>query len=143
MNSYTDFSAIDRHVGGRIKLRRLEIGYSQQDLAKRLGVSYQQVQKYEKGSNGVRASSLWVTAKALKAPVPYFYKGLKNDNTNESEQSIIAAASAADLEFIKNYLALEKPLQKSAHHLVRALSKNKAPLLDKERPQIPRRNRHQ
>jgi transcriptional regulator with XRE-family HTH domain len=65
----------DFHVGRRVRLRRLEIGVSQQKLGEHLGVSFQQVQKYEKGINRISASGLQQIAKLLDAPVSYFFEG--------------------------------------------------------------------
>jgi transcriptional regulator with XRE-family HTH domain len=65
---------IDVHVGNRVRLRRLRIGMSQEKLAERLGLTFQQVQKYEKGSNRVSASRLFEMAEILGVPVQYFYE---------------------------------------------------------------------
>ena len=67
---------VDRHVGLRIRMRRKEIGVSQERLAESLGITFQQVQKYERGANRVSASKLWEIAAALKTGVGYFYEGL-------------------------------------------------------------------
>jgi len=69
-------SPIDVHVGLRIKLRRKELKISQERLADRIGVTFAQVQKYERAGNRVSASRLWEIARALKAPVAYFFEGL-------------------------------------------------------------------
>jgi transcriptional regulator with XRE-family HTH domain len=68
-------NAIDVEVGGRIKLKRKLQGMSQQTLAEALGISFQQVQKYEKGVNRVGASRLSQIATALDVPVSYFFEG--------------------------------------------------------------------
>jgi transcriptional regulator with XRE-family HTH domain len=67
---------IDRHVGSRIRLRRTELGISQEKLAESIGLTFQQVQKYERAANRVSASKLWDVARALKTTVAYFYEGL-------------------------------------------------------------------
>ena len=64
---------IDRHVGARIRDLRLALGMSQETLGGAIGVSFQQVQKYEKGSNRVSASRLWRIGKVLGAPVQAFF----------------------------------------------------------------------
>lgn len=66
---------VDRHVGLRIRLRRQTLGLSQERLAKVLGVSFQQVQKYERAANRVSASVLWRAAEALGVSPSYFYDG--------------------------------------------------------------------
>lgn len=67
---------VDRHVGLRIRLRRKELGVSQERLAESIGLTFQQVQKYERAANRVSASKLWEMARALKTSVAYFYEGL-------------------------------------------------------------------
>jgi len=67
---------VDRHVGLRIRLRRKELGFSQERLAEALGLTFQQVQKYERAANRVSASKLWETARALSTSISYFYEGL-------------------------------------------------------------------
>ena len=69
-------SPVDAHVGSRIRLRRKLLGLSQQQLAERLGLTFQQVQKYERGVNRVSASKLYETALVLNAPVTHFFEGL-------------------------------------------------------------------
>src|SRR5262249_30125521 len=66
----------DRHVGLRIRLRRKELGISQERLAESIGLTFQQVQKYERAANRVSASKLWEVARALNTSVTYFYEGL-------------------------------------------------------------------
>ena len=67
---------VDRHVGLRIRMRRKELGVSQEKLAEALGLTFQQVQKYERAANRVSASKLYEIARALDTSVSYFYEGL-------------------------------------------------------------------
>lgn len=69
-------NSIDRHVGTRLRLRRSLLGMSQTDLGKKLGVTFQQIQKYERGTNRIGASRLFSVANALEVPISYFYEGL-------------------------------------------------------------------
>lgn len=64
---------IDVHVGARVKLRRMIMGMSQESLGKALGLTFQQIQKYEKGVNRVGASRLFELSRLLEVPVQYFY----------------------------------------------------------------------
>ncbi|NND50681.1 MAG: helix-turn-helix transcriptional regulator [Rhizobiales bacterium] len=64
---------IDRHVGGRVRLQRTLVGMSQEQLGDKLGVTFQQVQKYEKGSNRISASRLWQISRILGTPVSFFF----------------------------------------------------------------------
>jgi transcriptional regulator with XRE-family HTH domain len=70
---------VDRHVGLHIRMRRKALGISQERLAESLGLTFQQVQKYERGANRVSASKLWEIARALRTNVSYFYEGLESE----------------------------------------------------------------
>jgi transcriptional regulator with XRE-family HTH domain len=75
-----DPNFVDRHVGNRVRMRRLLVGMSQEKLGELLGITFQQVQKYEKGSNRVSASRLYQIARVLGVPVQFFYDELKDDD---------------------------------------------------------------
>ena len=66
---------IDKHVGNRVRMRRLMLNMSQTKLADALGLTFQQVQKYEKGANRIGASRLQHTSQILGVPVEYFFEG--------------------------------------------------------------------
>ena len=70
---------VDVHVGARIRLRRQVLKMSQERLGDQLGVTFQQVQKYERGTNRVGASRLWRLSQVLEVPVSYFFDGLTNE----------------------------------------------------------------
>jgi len=76
MNDERAANAIDRKLGQRVRSRRLEVGMSQERLAELLGVTFQQVQKYEKGVNRIAASRLYDISAALEMPVSRFFEGL-------------------------------------------------------------------
>jgi transcriptional regulator with XRE-family HTH domain len=71
-----DPNYIDVHVGSRIRVRRQLINMSQERLGELLGITFQQVQKYEKGTNRISASRLFYTAKTLGVPIQFFFEGL-------------------------------------------------------------------
>ena len=71
---------VDRHVGARVRERRIMLGLTQQQLADLLGVTYQQAHKYERGINRVSAGRLYEVAQVLNVPVGYFFDGLEDDN---------------------------------------------------------------
>src|SRR5437763_1573395 len=75
--------AVDAHVGQMIRLRRKALGLSQQGLAGWLGLTFQQVQKYERGANRVSASTLWSLAELLRCEVSFFFEGLPNSERRE------------------------------------------------------------
>lgn len=74
---------VDRHVGARLRVARLQKKMSQECLARAAGVTFQQMQKYEKGDNRVSASRLWMIAQTLALPVSFFFEGLPEDLTGE------------------------------------------------------------
>jgi transcriptional regulator with XRE-family HTH domain len=77
-----DPNYVDVHVGSRIRMRRQLIGMSQEKLGELLGITFQQVQKYEKGANRISASRLYYTAKILGVPVQFFYDDLPGAEEN-------------------------------------------------------------
>jgi transcriptional regulator with XRE-family HTH domain len=66
---------IDKHVGSRVRMRRMMITMSQEKLGERLGITFQQIQKYEKGSNRIGASRLQQISSVLGVPVSFFFEG--------------------------------------------------------------------
>ena len=77
---------IDVHVGGRIRTQRLFLGVTQQMLANQLGLTFQQVQKYERGSNRVSASMLAAIADVLQVPISHFFRGYVADESTLSAE---------------------------------------------------------
>jgi transcriptional regulator with XRE-family HTH domain len=77
---------IDVHVGKRIRMRRLFLGMNQESLANALGLTFQQVQKYEGGANRVSASRLSAMGEILSVPISFFYHGLQVDDVLESPE---------------------------------------------------------
>lgn len=83
-----DANPIDVHVGKRIRLRRKVLGMSQEQLAEKLGLTFQQVQKYERGMNRVGASRLWDLSVVLDAPIIFFFHGLTKEQLENSPAAI-------------------------------------------------------
>ena len=79
---------VDIYVGSRLKLRRLIIGISQKKMAEKLGITFQQVQKYENGINRISASRLWDISKLLKVQVEYFFDGMNESIQAQSPRSL-------------------------------------------------------
>jgi len=75
---------IDVHVGNRVRLRRTLLGMSQEKLGSLLGLTFQQVQKYERGTNRVGASRLWDIANVLNVPISFFYEDMSKDTESLS-----------------------------------------------------------
>lgn len=78
---------IDKHVGNRIRLRRTLLGLSQEKLASLLGLTFQQIQKYERGVNRVGASRLWDIAQVLEVQIGFFYEDMDITTANQSPMS--------------------------------------------------------
>ena len=87
---------VDLHVGQRLRIGRKLAGLSQEQLAERLGVTFQQVQKYEKGTNRISASRLFGAARLLSVPVSFFFEGLATSDT-QSENVIPMTRDEHDL----------------------------------------------
>ena len=100
-------SPIDVHVGGRVRLRRTLLGMSQEKLGDALGLTFQQVQKYEKASNRVSASKLFEIAAALKTSTAYFFDGLPADGA----QSGFAEEGG---EFVHDFIMTPEGLELAA-----------------------------
>ncbi len=94
---------VDVHVGKRVRHRRWLVGMTQQQLAEKVGIKFQQIQKYETGMNRVSASRLWDIAAALSVPVSFFFEGLAEDSQTATE----VAASDVPLDILKDKEALE------------------------------------
>lgn len=80
-------SLIDVHIGKRIRMRRLMIGMSQEKLGEKLGLTFQQVQKYEKGTNRVGSGRLHEIGRILNVPPSYFFDGLDSSVSEGSENT--------------------------------------------------------
>ncbi len=98
---------VDVHVGARVRIRRKFLGLSQSDLAAALGLTFQQVQKYERGSNRISASKLYQTAKTLKVPVAYFFDGLEDSASSAWEGLSEPAAELAVHQFLMSPEGIE------------------------------------
>jgi transcriptional regulator with XRE-family HTH domain len=83
---------IDAHIGSRVKLRRMAIGMSQEQLGQALGLTFQQVQKYEKGLNRIGAGRLYRIAQVLDVPVSSFFEGLPEAGGDSSAEEIANTA---------------------------------------------------
>lgn len=114
---------VDVHVGKRVRHRRWLVGMTQQQLAERVGIKFQQIQKYETGANRVSASRLWDIADALDVPVNFFFEGLEEDNpkaTNGVPADILGDKEALDL--VRSYYAIPEAQRRRLFELARVLS---------------------
>ena len=110
-------AAIDDHVGSRIRERRIMLGLTQQQLAGMIGVTYQQAHKYERGINRVSAGRLFEIARALSAPITYFYEGVGEEGPRQ-----ITPRQRMLLEIARNFAEIRNEKQQEAvSQLARAL----------------------
>src|SRR5262245_29735986 len=100
---------LDREVGRRLKLRRVEIDMSQTAVADALGLSFQQIQKYEKGHNRIGAGRLLQIAKLLKVPVSFFY-GEKQSGVADSNATFALLDTAYSLRLVKAFSRIQDRL---------------------------------
>ena len=77
----------NKHLGNKLKLRRLALGLTQTKVAKAINVTFQQIQKYEKGTNGVSSSRLMQLANFLKVPITYFYEDFSSYKIEGSHEN--------------------------------------------------------
>ena len=108
---------VDIHVGKRVKLRRNILHITQQQLAKMLGLAFQQIQKYEKGGNRIGASRLWDISKVLGVPVGFFYEEIDAETDAQSPRP-----KNDDEEYLKE-LASDPMQREETLKLVRAYYK--------------------
>ena len=115
---------VDVHVGKRVRHRRWMVGMTQQQLAERVGIKFQQIQKYETGMNRISASRLWDISEALGVPVSFFFDGL-GEAANGAEHSSLPGDILADkeaLELVRSYYAIPETQRRRLFELARVLS---------------------
>src|SRR5947209_18555855 len=93
-------NSIDKHVGRRVRMRRMMLAMSQEKLGAALGLTFQQVQKYENGSNRMGASRLQQMSDILQVPVEFFFEGAPNASAPQGSGSALSVAQIDD--FISN-----------------------------------------
>jgi transcriptional regulator with XRE-family HTH domain len=93
---------IDKHVGSRVRMRRMMLGMSQEKLGDALGLTFQQVQKYEKGTNRIGASRLQQISQILQVPVAFFFEGAPNVTSGTRPDGLHEAPSPA---YVSDFLA--------------------------------------
>ncbi|MEC9347647.1 MAG: helix-turn-helix domain-containing protein [Pseudomonadota bacterium] len=118
---------IDRHVGERIRRRRAELGLTQHDLASALGISYQQVQKYETGANRVSAGRLYEMSRQLGCHIGWFFDGL--DEAEDVAELAHGGTNRTTIELARNFGRLPNQTVRGAiSTLVRALAEGEVEL---------------
>ncbi len=129
-------NSIDEHVGLQLRQRRALLGLSQEKLAEQVGITFQQIQKYENGANRVSASRLYEFSKVLEIPVNFFFESYgSNENKNalgfaendqagfEGQEDVMKRKET--LELIRTYYSIENPkLRKDLFKLVKSMAEN-------------------
>ncbi len=110
---------IDKHVGSRVRMRRMMLSLSQEKLGAALGLTFQQVQKYEKGTNRIGASRLMQIAETLQVPVAFFYEGAPSGTGQPGFGEAQSPAYVADFLATSDGLALVKAFQQIGDPKVR------------------------
>ncbi len=122
---------VDKHVGSRVRMRRLMLGMSQEKLGNGLGLTFQQVQKYEKGTNRIGASRLQHISQLLQVPVPFFFEGAPHlpgqpigIGPAPSPAYVFNFLATADgLALTKAFMQIEQPgLRRRIVHLVEEIA---------------------
>ncbi|MGL1921343.1 MAG: helix-turn-helix domain-containing protein [Hyphomicrobiales bacterium] len=124
---------IDIHVGGRLRMRRMLVGMSQEKLGESLGLTFQQVQKYEKGTNRIGASRLYKISQILSVPVNFFFENLPSEeeqmgfSENSSDNFAYDFMNSAEGFQLGQAFSLIKDvrIRRRIIELVRSLSDNK------------------
>ena len=128
---------VDAHVGYRVRLRRMLIGMSQEKLGEMLGLTFQQVQKYEKGVNRIGAGRLFQVAHILGVPIDYFYEGVNGMGEGAPGFAEPGGSSPPVMEFLSSgeglqlslaFMKIKDPkVRKRVLDLVKSLSDGEAP----------------
>ncbi|MEZ5871428.1 MAG: helix-turn-helix transcriptional regulator [Nitratireductor sp.] len=122
---------IDIHVGSRVRLRRTMLGMSQEKLGEHLGITFQQIQKYEKGANRVGASRLQEIARVLNTPVSFFFEDSPGGGNaqggfaeTESANYVVDFLSSSEgLQLNRSFVKIKDPkVRRKIVEMVRALS---------------------
>ncbi len=113
---------VDAHVGKRIRYRRQLLGMTQQQLADKVGIKFQQIQKYETGMNRVSASRLWDVGDAMGVEVSFFFEGLDEDQTGAILSLPDPMSSKEAIDLVRAYYGISEPKRRRLLELARVLA---------------------
>jgi len=121
---------VDAHVGSRLRQRRMLLGISQEQLAEMLGLTFQQVQKYERGTNRISASRLFQLARALDTPITWFFDEMDLERSGAEREKTDASAEDSDpmsrretLELVRVYSRIDdRKVRKKLYEMAKALA---------------------
>lgn len=122
---------IDFYVGKRLRRRRRLLGLTQQALGNKVGIRFQQIQKYECGANRISAARLFELSEALSVPIQYFYEGLMDqDNLASNEPEFIAPdilSKKETMDLVRAYYSMGEGPRKHLLDLAKSLEKKGSP----------------
>ena len=116
---------VDLHVGKRIRHRRWIVGITQQQLAEKVGVKFQQIQKYESGANRVSASRLWDISETLAVSIDFFFEGIEKSQEKLDFRDVIPVDLMGDkeaLDLLRSYYSIPEHQRRRLFDLARVLS---------------------
>ena len=113
---------IDVHVGQRVRQRRVLCGLSQTELANAIGLTFQQLQKYERGMNRISASKLWQISQVLDVPVQWFFEEFAEPKDEEDKRKESLHMKRETLELVRNYVAAPADVQQKFLSLVKSIA---------------------
>jgi transcriptional regulator with XRE-family HTH domain len=118
-------TSTDQMVGQRVRVRRKELGFSQQKLGDAIGVTFQQIQKYENGVNRIGAGRLSEISKVLQVKIDYFFSGVAEP---DADLTLAPLRQQGALELLQTYARIDSPmLRKAVVELARTLASREAP----------------
>lgn len=119
---------MDQYIGGRLRLWRRTMDVDAYFLAERIGITYQQLQKYEKGMNRISATRLYAIARELNVPIDYFYQEAalaSQVETGEGAARMAALSGGGGADLLKCYVSIKDPsVRKAVLNLVRSIVQN-------------------
>lgn len=113
---------VDVHVGKRVRHRRWMVGMTQQQLADKVGIKFQQIQKYETGMNRISASRLWDISDALGVTISFFFEGLGAETPAIDDKLGDIMADKEALMLVRSYYAIPEPQRRRLFDLAKVLS---------------------
>ena len=129
-------NSVDKHVGSRLRMRRIMFGMSQEKLGEALGLTFQQVQKYEKGTNRIAASRIQQICEILQVPVSFLFEGSPTDISKAADLSEVPSpayvydflATSEGLALTRAFTRITEPkLRRSIVNIVEQIASREAP----------------
>ena len=114
---------VDVHVGGRVRLQRTLLGMNQTVLGQALGITFQQLQKNERGTNRIGSSRLYHLCHVLDVPIEYFFEELEDNTSRRSPEDVVAKTET--MKLVRAYYHIRDPkVRKAVFALTKAMAKS-------------------